>query len=967
MIEKYSASKIEKKWQKIWEKTKLYKVKDKIEGKENFYHLVMFPYPSGDLHIGHWYNFAPADVYARHKKMRGFNVLSPMGFDAFGLPAENAAIKNKIHPRVWTYKNIANMRRQLKLMGCIYDFSREVITADPAYYKWTQWMFLKMFEAGLAYKKKVLANWCPKDQVVLANEQVIDGHCWRHPDTLVIQKEVNQWMLKITDYAEDLLGGLEKLDWPERTKLMQKNWIGKSEGVIVKFEIVKSDSRSPTSRTPEVGFQYRNQTSIEVFTTRPDTLFGATYVVISPEHPLVESITTKEQKEAVRHYIVNSHLKTELERTSLEKEKTGVFTGSFAINPTNNEKIPIWISDYVLMNYGTGAIMAVPAHDERDWEFAKKFNLPIRTVIEPLYLQTTEPGKIKDSVPFDERNAIIAIVKHWKEEKYMALKWKKVAWGTFITGGIEAGQTAEEAAKMEIREETGFLRPELIADFGVIHGKFYHVPKKVNRFAHARTLLFNLKDGECETISESEAQIHEILWLTKNELRNFLTPDTHQRALEMLEGKAVFTGTGLLTNSGKFNGMESEEAKKEIISFTGGEAKTQYRLRDWIISRQRYWGAPIPMIYCEDCGLQPVSEKDLPVKLPNLKNFKPVAGGKSPLARVGSFVNTKCPKCKSKATRETDTMDTFVDSSWYFLRYADPKNNGQFASKEKLKNWLPVNMYIGGAEHSVLHLLYSRFLIKVLKDSGYLNFGEPFKALRHQGIILGEDGQKMSKSRGNVVDPDELVKNYGADTVRMYLCFMSDYSQGGPWNPTGILGIKRFLDRIFTKITNTKSEIPKKSQSTNLEIERLLNQTIKKVSEDIENFRFNTAISALMILFNTVEKTTITKNTAKIFLKLLAPFAPHFSEELWSLLGNKKSIHLELWPEYNPKLIEAGEYELIIQVNGKLRDRIMISKNLERPEIEKLVLKREIVKKYLGEKLPKKIIFVPSRLINVVT
>jgi len=802
MMEKYNAGKIEKKWQKIWEKSGIYKVKDKVKGKKNFYHLVMFPYPSGDLHIGHWYNFAPADVYARLKKMRGFNILSPIGFDAFGLPAENAAIKNKIHPRTWTYKNIANMRRQLKSIGAIYDWSREIITADPDYYKWTQWMFLKMYEAGLAYKKKTLANWCPKDQAVLANEQVIDGRCWRHPDTLVIQKNVDQWMFKITDYAEDLIKSLEKLDWPARTKLMQKNWIGKSEGAIIKFKISNLKSQ---------------KSYIEVFTTRPDTLFGATYMVLSPDHPLVEEITAKEQKEKVRHYVVNAHLKTELERTSLEKEKTGVFTGSYATNPVNGEKIPIWISDYILMTYGTGAIMAVPAHDERDFEFAKKFNLPVIKVIED----------------------------------------------------------------------------------------------------------------------------------------------------------------GLLINSGEFTGLESAEARKRIIGWLKngklGDFSTQYKIRDWIISRQRYWGVPIPIIYCKKCalrdpsrqGIVPVPDKNLPVKLPPLKNFKPVAGGKSPLARVKSFMNTKCPKCQGKATRETDTMDTFIDSSWYFLRYADSKNKKQFANKQKLNSWLPVNMYIGGAEHAVLHLLYSRFFVKALNDLGHLEFDEPFIALRHQGIILGIGGQKMSKSGGNVIDPDDLVEKYGADTIRIYLCFMGEYSQGGPWNPKGINGIKRFLDGIWNKISNIKYQISK-SQSENEELRRLLHQTIKKVGEDIENFRFNTAISALMILWNELKNQNFAKDTAEIFLKLLSPFAPHFTEELWGKFGNKKSIHLENWPQYNEKFIKTEEYILVIQINGKMRDKIMVSKKIDRSQIEKLALGREAIKKYIANKEIKKIVFVPDKLINIV-
>ena len=814
----YDAQKIEKKWREHWEKTKLYKTKDSVKGNKNFYHLVMFPYPSGDLHIGHWYNFAPADVYARLKRMQGFNVLSPIGFDAFGLPAENAAIKNKIHPKIWTYKNIEKMRRQLKSMGNVYDFSREVITADPEYYKWTQWMFLKMYEAGLAYRKKALANWCPKDQAILANEQVIDGKCWRHPDTLVIQKEIDQWMFKITDYAEDLINDLEKLNWPERTKLMQKNWVGKSKGATVQFS-AKGGSASGGKITNYV---------IPVFTTRPDTLFGATYLVLSPEHPLVEKITYKEQKEKVRHYIANAHLKTKLERTSLEKEKTGVFTGSFAVNPANNEKIPIWVSDYILMDYGTGAIMAVPAHDERDFEFAKKFNLSIIKVI--------NPGR------------------DWPENK-------------------------------------------------------------------------------------------------------------------------PYTEGGLMVNSGEFTGLESAEGRKKITEWLKkrelGDFSTQYKLRDWIISRQRYWGAPIPIVYCKKCGIVPVPESKLPIKLPPLKNFKPVAGGKSPLARVKNFLNTKCLKCSGKAMRETDTMDTFVDSSWYYLAYVMRGiSNLKFPIskyQEAFKSWLPVNMYIGGAEHTVLHLLYSRFFIKALKKMGYFEFGEPFMSLRHQGIILGADGQKMSKSRGNVIDPDELVKKYGTDTVRMYLCFMSEYSQGGPWNSKGILGIKRFLDRIYAKFLSLR-DISRRETilKTDDNFQRLLHQTINKVGDDIDNFRFNTAISALMILFNAIEKITISRKTVEVFLKLLSPFAPHFTEELWSVLGNRKSVHIEVWPEYDAKLIEEEEYELIIQINGKMRDKIRIPKNLERPEIEKLVLKREVVVKHIGSAQIKKIIFVPQRLANIV-
>lgn len=810
---KYNPSKIEKKWQKIWEKSGLYKVKDKVKGKKNFYHLVMFPYPSGDLHIGHWYNFAPADVFARLKRMRGFNVLSPIGFDAFGLPAENAAIKRKLHPRDWTYKNIKQMRKQLKSIGAIYDWSREIITADPNYYKWTQWMFLQLFKAGLAYRKKVNANWCPSCKTVLANEQVIDGKCERC-QSVAIQKEIEQWMFKITSYADRLLKDLENLDWPEKTKIMQKNWIGKSGGAEIEFKIKNSKFK------------------INVFTTRADTLFGATYVVLAPEHEIIKDLKLIiKNKEEVERYINETKKKTELERIGIKKEKTGVeLKGIKAINPVNNEEIPIWISDYVLVTYGTGAVMAVPAHDQRDFEFAKKFNLPIKIVIQP---------PIKD-------------------------------------------------------------------------------------------FKFN-------------------------------------RAWE--EG-------GVLINSGVFSGMEAENARKEIVEWLKKEKKakisTYYKMRDWIISRQRYWGAPIPIIYCKNCGIVPVPEKDLPVKLPEIKNFEPPGTGQSPLARSEKFVNVKCPKCGGPAKRETDTMDTFVCSSWYYLRYVDPNNNKKFADFKKIKKWLPVDMYVGGAEHTVLHLLYSRFFTKVLFDLGYFDFIEPFKALRHQGIILGPDGQKMSKSRGNVIDPDDLVKKYGADTVRMYLCFMGEYSQGGPWQPDGINGIYRFLNRVWNLIIRyieSRENLRRTTQKFNKEdlFKSLLHQTIKKVGEDIENFKFNTAISALMILLNELEKQAqLPTIYCKLFLKLLAPFAPHLTEELWHRFGYKTSIHNEKWPKYDEKLIQKRDFDLVIQINGKVRDIIKISIDISEEEAKKSALKSEKVSKYIKGRQIKKIIFIKNKLLNIV-
>jgi len=800
---KYNPQKIEKKWQKIWEKEKIYYTPDRVKGKKNFYHLVMFPYPSGDLHIGHWYNFAPADVFARFKRMQGFNVMSPIGFDAFGLPAENAAIKRGIHPRTWTYKNIKRMRKQLKSIGAMYDWSREIITCDPEYYKWTQWMFLKLYEAGLAYRAKVKCNFCPFCKTVLANEQVVDGKCERC-DSQVIQKEIEQWLFKITAFAEDLLKDLEELDWPQTTKIMQKNWIGKSEGWEVEFKI---------KNTPF---------SLKVFTTRIDTLFGCTYLVLAPEHPLIEKLKPQILNfNSLLKYINASKRKPERERISEGKEKRGIeIKGVKGINPANGREIPLFVADYVLYHYATGAVMGVPAHDQRDFDFAKKYNLPIIEVIKPPF-------------PFDFT-------------------------------------------------------------------------------------------------------------------------------------KKAYEGEGIVVNSGKFSGMESVKARERIgewlKSRKKAERKVYYRLRDWIISRQRYWGAPIPMVFCENCGWVPVKEKDLPVLLPNIKDYKPTGEGKSPLAKSEKFVKTLCPKCQRPAQRETDTMDTFVCSSWYYLRYADPRNQKEFASKKKLKEWLPVDMYIGGAEHTVLHLLYSRFLTKVLHKLGYLHFKEPFKALRHQGIILGPDGQKMSKSRGNVIDPDEQVKKYGADTVRMYLCFMGPFNQGGPWNPKGIVGVHRFLKRIWDFVKTFQFKRKK-----NNSLEKLIQKTIKKVTEDIENFRFNTAISSLMILFNHFQKEKeVSLSQIKTFLLLLAPFAPHITQELWESLGEKGFVHNQKWPKFNPSLIKEEKIVFVIQVNGKVRDKIQIPPSLSEAKIKQTVLNRERVRKWIEGKKIKKIIFVPKRLMNIV-
>ncbi|MBI2057556.1 MAG: leucine--tRNA ligase [Candidatus Yanofskybacteria bacterium] len=814
---RYNPLKIEKKWQKYWQGKKLFQTKDTVKGKENFMLLTEFPYPSGNLHIGHWYAFAVPDIFSRYLRMRGKNVLYPIGFDAFGLPAENAAIKNKINPKKWTEQNIAYMTKQLQSMGATFDWSRKVSTIDPEYYKWTQWFFIQLFKKGLAYRAKTLVNWCPKDKTVLANEQVINGCCDRC-GTEVVQKELAQWMFKTTDYADKLIDDLEKLDWPEVTKTAQKNWVGRSRGVEVNFLIPNSKEM------------------IKVFTTRADTLFGATYLVLAPEHSLVTKLTTDDNLDKVNKYIQEARKKTELERTHLDKDKTGVFTGAYVVNPVNKEKIPVWVADYVIGQYGTGAVMAVPAHDERDFEFAKKYNLPVKMVICPNY----------------------------------------------------------PAPKCPVLEK-------------------------------------------------------------------------------------AFTDDAYLVDSGEFTGMTSEEGRNKILEKLRkeklAESKINYKLHDWVISRQRYWGAPIPMIHCSKCarlparpaggpdgqGYQPVPEKELPVKLPDLEDFKPTTDGRSPLAKAKEWLKTKCPKCGKDAERETDTMDTFVDSSWYFLRYVDPKNKKSFADAKKMKQWLPVRTYVGGAEHNTMHLLYSRFFTKALFDLGLVDFNEPFLVRRNHGVILGPDSQKMSKSKGNVVDPDDLVKKYGADAVRMYLAFMGPYEQGGPWSPGSINGVFRFLNRVWSLFEKTK--IADKDS----ELEGVLNRSIKKTGEDIENLHFNTGVSELMKLLNKMEESGGSKKDKIIFLKLLAPFAPHLAEEIWfTLLKQKKSIHLENWPKYDEKFLKQEKIDLIIQINGRVKGVLKIARGVSEEETKTMAMSSEKVKPHLLGKTLKRVIFIPDRLINLV-
>ena len=820
-MKKYSHLRAEKKWQKKWLEDGIYEpdlTLRQAQGKtsKKFYNLMMFPYPSAEgLHVGNMYAFVGADIYGRMKRMEGRDVFEPIGLDGFGIHSENYALAAGKHPAKLAKKSEKNFYRQLAMMGNGFSWREKLETYDPQYYKWTQWIFIQMFKHGLSYRKKAEVNWCPSCKTVLADEQVIAGECERCKGK-IIKKELEQWFFKITDYAERLLEDLEKIDWSERVKIAQRNWIGKSEGATIKFPIK---------------FPRKSDFQVEVFTTRPDTLFGATYMVLAPEHHLVALLLEIKNAKLkiknygeVKKYVEWAKKRTEEKRIAEGKEKTGVeLKGVKAINPANGEEIPVWVADYVLGGVGTAAIMAVPAHDQRDFKFAKNYHLPVRIVICP----------------------------HWPEKT-------------------------------------------------------------------------------CPVLSEA------------------------------------YTGGGHLVASGKFDGMESEKAKWEIMKFVGGEKKTRYRLRDWLISRQRYWGPPIPMIYCEKCSWVPVPEEDLPVKLPYIKNFHPTGTDKSPLANFPKFYKTICPKCGGRARRETDVSDTFLDSAWYYLRYLDPKNKKAPFDKLRARKWLPVDMYIGGAEHAVLHLLYSRFIAKAFYDWGVVHFSEPFEKFRAHGLLI-KDGAKMSKSRGNVVNPDIYIKTHGADALRMYLMFLGPFTEGGDFQDTGIRGITRFLERVWKLSAGGRSASGGKNQKPIKDLDRSLHKTIKKVTEDIENLRYNTAISALMILLNEMEKANqLSTINYQLFLKLLAPFAPHLTEELWEILGNKSSIHLEKWPEYDPKLIQEDTFNLIIQINGKVRDTVTVSIDIAKEEATTLALSREKIKRYLKNKSPKKVIFVPKRLVNIV-
>lgn len=823
MNERYSPQEIEKKWQTLWEENSVYKT-ELDRSKPEYYVLEMFPYPSGNLHMGHVRNYSIGDVIARYKAMQGFNVLHPMGFDSFGMPAENAAIKHGINPSTWTYDNIENMKRQQREMGLSYDWDREVETCRPEYYRWTQWLFELFYEKGLAYKKKASVNWCNECNTVLANEQVIDGHCWRC-DSDVVKKDLSQWFFKITDYADVLLEDLKDLKgWPERVKTMQENWIGRSEGAEFSFDVPDFSEKIP------------------VYTTCPHTVFGVTYVVLAAEHPLVEKLIKGRENEAqIRSFLDRVRNLTDIERTSSESEKEGMFTGAYAVNPFNGKRVPIWITNYVLYEYGTGAVMGVPTHDERDWMFANKYNLP-------------------------------------------------------------------------------------------------------------KVIVVNNPEG------------------TLN--------------LDAMEN--AYVEPGVLINSGEFTGMDSEKAKPAIIAWIEekkvGTKRVNYRLRDWLISRQRYWGAPIPVVYCPTCGEVLVPKEELPVRLPENVNFE--AGAVSPLAQAEDFVHCTCPKCGGPARRETDTMDTFICSSWYYMRYTDPHNDKEPFSAEKVNYWMPVDQYIGGIEHAILHLLYSRFFTKVLKDAGLVNFKEPFQKLLTQGMVI-KDGSKMSKSKGNVVSPEEIIGKYGADTARLFILFAAPPERDLEWNDQGVEGAYRFLNRVWRIVGEFADAVKEGEDAYDItkltkeekDLRRILHVTIKKVTEDIgERYTFNTAISSIMELvnafYNFKDDASINKGLVRelviALIKLLAPFAPHMTEELWLEIIGDGSVHKAAWPVVDAAAMVQDEVELVLQINGKVRDKIVVAAALSRDDLQEVAMQQPKVQKLIEGKQIVKVICVPDKLVNIV-
>jgi leucyl-tRNA synthetase len=943
-MDKFDHKNIEGKWQKKWDEENINRTGEDV-AKPKYYVLDMFPYPSGlGLHVGHVKNYAATDVLARMKRMQGFNVLHPTGWDAFGLPAENFAIKNKTHPKFETEKNIAYFKKQMRELGFSYDWDREINTTDPKYYKWSQWAFIKMWEKGLAFESWEPIIWCPKCQTGLAMEDLEDGKCERC-ESEVERKPMRQWVIKITDYADRLLADLDKLPgWEDSIKEMQRNWIGRSEGAQIDFPLICH----PVCHPERSAAESKDPLKIIVFTTRPDTLFGVTYVVLAPENPMVGNLKLEIGNwSEVEDYIKKTKAKSDLERTDLNKDKSGVkLEGITAINPANGEEVPVFIADYVLANYGTGAVMAVPAHDERDFEFARKYDLPIKTVV------TT-----------DKNNVIgIGAMIETKDGKFLFQRRDKntdrnPGMLAFFGGGIEDvdNKDTKETLKREIKEELNLQIKDgnfsLMNKIGSINspGKFLDI--------------FYVKNVDEENMKLGEGEAIEKLDLAEALKKDDVTQFTKEVIKYLLE-KKCFTEEGANENSDFLNGLPTAEAKKKMIVWleenNHGTKKVNYKLQDWVFSRQRYWGEPIPFVHCEKCGTVPVPESELPIRLPDVENYEPSGTGESPLATITDWVNTTCPKCGGAAKRETNTMPQWAGSSWYYLRYIDPHNSEALVDKEKEKYWSPVDFYVGGAEHATRHLIYARFWHKFLFDIGVVNFEEPFKALQHVGLVLGSDGKKISKRLNNGANPLDVAAEYGADALRCYENFMGPFNQSCVWSNTGPLGVRRFLDKAWSLSEKFSAETLK-------EIKNLLHKTIKKITEDIADFKLNTCISSLIIMANAIEEKGIAKEDYAQFIQILSPFAPHLAEEIWrEKLGNKESIFKSAWPIFDPELIKDDTVNLIVQVNGKLRATISVPAEISQDEAMKLAGENDNVKKWLDGKEIIKIIFVKGKLLNIV-
>lgn len=964
-MQRYNPIEIEPKWQKWWIENNTY-VADLKSDKPTYMASGMFNYPSGDgIHVGHAYTFTIPDILARYKRQKGYESLNPVGWDAFGLPAENYAIKVGISPQESMAEIIPNYRKQYTAMGWGVDWTKEINSSEPAYYKWTQWIFTQMYKHGLAYQDSRMQWWCDQCQTVLANEQVTDGKCWRHdkaPDPMIEKKEVKQWFFKITEYADELLEAVDDLNWTSSVKLAQKNWIGRSVGAEIDFAIEGTEEK------------------ITIFTTRPDTLFGATFIVVAPESDYVQRIVTEEQKEVVTTYVREAAKKTEVERQAA-KEKTGVFTGAYAINPANKEKIPIWVADYVLGSYGTGAIMAVPAHDERDNEFAKKHELPIRQAVAERFIDDTSGHR--DDKKLISRNVVTCIVRHPEKEEYIIARPKgSVNWAPLM-GGIDEGESAVETARRELIEETGFNDISLIEARGpVIASEFFAQHKDVNRIAYCQVVYIELASLRTDDEKAIDKDEQEIKWVSEAEYKSHRDSGGMNEVFDIaMMGRNELSVEGRLINSDKYNGTLSSDARESIIEKLSqhglAREKVNYKMRDWSVSRQRYWGAPIPIVNCGVCGTVLVPDEQLPVVLPELTDFKPSGDGRSALARASEWLKTTCPKCGGQAERETDTLDTYICSSWYLYRYIDSQNEHKIFDSELVNKWFPLDFY-DGADHATAHLLYARFIGRFFNRIGLVENPEPLNQMLYHGKVVGSDGTHFSKSAGNGVDPLEIIESgYGADALRVYLMFAAPAGFDLRWDPQGVPGAHRFISRLWTLVQeylDPKTQKVSVSDAKVGDMVREVHKSIKKVTEDIEGDRFNTAIATLMALVNSLYKfksaipftDKLWQQALESAVAMVAPFAPHVSEELWQQLGHDTSVHRDTWPKWDEKYLQSETVKIVVQVNGKVRANIEMPADSEEEAVVSKAKEDEKVASYLAGDSVKKTIYIKDKLLNFV-